>query len=214
MRPRMLQPRHCLDNEGRQCRPSRRAYIKRERIRRDLQATERSESTVKNGHRKNFEKSKFIAGLNRPALVDVLNADFSLPVKRREKFYEAPERHIISDFQRNPRTYRGYNKPGIYSSNDLCMVRSKKFNHCFNKTMKIFGISPKDRHWVALIRCIVCSGYTRKDFRSIMRIRDLKFRGKLRAYRGAVTSFIAHLPSEHVARALPMTLERSRMGNW
>lgn len=167
------------------------------------------------------KKARKRAGLQwkRPArgvrcIADTLEADLTIPVKH-QRFYDSSENARVGRIARLPLQYtRGYFKIGIYSANTLTYVRSRKFASCTNKMAKFFGIDPKkSKHWAALLRCLVCSGMNPEDFRSVMRIRDLHQRGKFRAFRGAVTSFIAHLPPSHVRRALPRsTREREEWG--
>jgi len=138
------------------------------------------------------------------SIAESLDRDLRLPVRNPNRYYSANERAVVVDIGRLPVSYTGFCKPGIYSSNELCHVRTKKRDAAFNKTAKVFGVNPtKDRHWSALLRCIICTGYNRADFRSIMRIMDLRTRGCYRAYKKAITSFIACLPRKHMVRALP-----------
>lgn len=146
------------------------------------------------------------------ALVDTLNRDLTVPV-RHVRFYDACENTRISVPQRLPLSYKGYFKLGIYSANELTYVRSRKQRSCNNKLAKIFGIDPKkDKRWAALLRCVACCGLTKQDFRSVMRIRDLKVRGKWRSYKKAITGFIAKLPARHRERALPLAKRNKRVG--
>jgi len=138
----------------------------------------------------------------RICAADQLNRDLTICC-RGERFFEATENRRISRLARLPTSYKGFQKIGIYSSNMLCAVRTRFIDRGVNKASRFFGIDPKkDSHWAALLRCIVCTGLNPADFRSVMRIRDLKIRSKIRAYRKAVTGFIARLPGVHVARAL------------
>lgn len=138
----------------------------------------------------------------RICAADQLNHDLTICCKG-ERFFEATENRRISRLVRLPANYKGFQKIGIYSSNMLCAVRTRFIGRAINKASRFFGIDPKeDSSWAALLRCIVCCGMNPADFRSVMRIRDLKIRRRFSAYRKAVTGFIAHLPGVHVARAL------------
>lgn len=138
----------------------------------------------------------------RICAADQMNRDLTICCKG-ERFFDATENRRISPLARLPTSYKGFQKIGIYSSNTLCAVRTRFIDRAINKATRFFGIDPKeDSHWAALLRCIVCSGLNAADFRSVMRIRDLKIRRKYRSYRKAVTGFIARLPGVHVARAL------------
>lgn len=144
-------------------------------------------------------------------LADRLKPDLTIDVKST-RFYDSFENKRVDCISRLPLNYtRGYFKLGIYSDVSLTYVRSTKMAPCINKMSRFFGINPKkDRHWVALIRCLVCTGMNPGDLRSVMRIRDLKVRGKVRKYHAAISSFIARLPSVHRTRALTV----STRGGW
>jgi len=146
-------------------------------------------------------------------LADCVRNDLTIDV-RHQRFFDSSENTRVGRIARLPLQYtRGYFKIGIYSANTLTYVRSRKMSSCTNKMAKFFGIDPKkDRHWAALLRCLVCTGMNPSDFRSVMRIRDLRVRGKYRTYRHALTSFIAQLPTAHVRRALPESCEG--LGRW
>lgn len=145
---------------------------------------------------------------HQQCVADMLSCDLTVPVKS-VRFYDANENVRVALPQRLPLGYKGYFRLGIYSANTLTYVRSRRQGACNNKHARFFGIDPKkDKHWAALLRCITCCGLNERDFRSVMRIRDLKVRGKTRAYKRAISRWIAKLPAQHARRAL--TEQRSR----
>jgi len=190
----------CLFNKTPSTRRSRRKgrRLSNRRYRRVLKKTQQKELPAK--------PWQVVKG-RRICAADQINRDLTICCKG-ERFYDSSQNRQIANLCRLPTTYKGYQKLGIYSSNTLCTVRSRFIGRCFNKASRFFGINPKkDRHWAALLRAVVCCGLNATDFRSLMRIRDLKIRGRKTTYRKAVTGFIARLPKVHVKRALNLSFE-------
>lgn len=138
---------------------------------------------------------------------DQLNRDLTIECKG-QRFYDSSQNCRVGPLARLPTSYKGFQKLGIYSSNKLCAVRSRFIGRCTNKSARFFGIDPKkDRHWAAMLRVIACCGVNAADFKSLMRIKDLKVRGIRSAYIRAISGFIGRCPMVHVKRALDYSFE-------
>lgn len=181
-----------IREERRKRRRGRRQIIRRKN--RALKKARKSEQEYKPVH------------LRRCSPADCVGRDMTIHCKG-QRFFESSEKPRVGPLARLPTSYKGFQKIGIYSSNMLCAVRTRFIGRATNKSAKFFGIDPKkDRRWAALLRAIACSGLNAADFRSVMRIRDLKIRGKWTAYCKGITGFIHRLPRAHVNRALYVDL--------
>jgi len=93
------------------------------------------------------------------------------------------------------------NKPSVFAqfgfynkSRKLQMRDTPSFYSAFNKCRKLFGTITKEKAFRFLCKVIVVSGITYKDFKSIMKIRDLWYCGKQDAYRKSVRNFTHRFP--------------------
>jgi len=145
--------------------------------------------------------SKITAMFKSPSLVDQLRKDFTVPVKQ-VRYYPAMESREVYPIERvnfvnkMPNHPAVYVKYGIYSGNELCQKLVPNRDSAYNKAVKIFGKISKERHFSFILQCIILSGMSRKDFKSLMRIRDLYVRGLYHEYKKNAIKFAFSLPCE------------------
>lgn len=138
-----------------------------------------------------------ILGRSRPALADLVSRNMRIPVRFPNRFYEADNTPRVFPLSRIPKEdYQSYYmKIGIYSSNELTWVRCSTRMSAYNKAYKFFGKNvAKTKVWRCLLHTIITTGMTRRDFKSLVRLRDLYIRGLYREFRRRCANFIFSLP--------------------
>lgn len=140
--------------------------------------------------RKAARKSPF-----KRSLVDFIDRDLTIPVKLPERKNMA--RNGSYELQRQPKHLYGRvaTKPLVGLNGQISVTYSGNFKSSLNKLRRWFGSISRERTFNFVLKCMVFLGYTKRDFRNLMRIRDLSIRGRDREYKSAVQKLANSLPS-------------------
>jgi len=129
------------------------------------------------------------SGLSFVDHLQIEGGQIKTPVKPGSvRFYDL-DREILPLETQKPAPGRFY-QLGIYSSNELCQVQTNNGRAAVNKSARMFGKISKQKHFRFVLRCMAVSGITLKQFRSLMRIRDIYVRGYYRPYKKHIQMFL------------------------
>jgi len=133
-------------------------------------------------------------GLQALSIVDhiekVDDGTFRLPV-RGERFFDCVP---VESLERKTFESNTYYKIGIYTGNEVSLVKTDNPNAALNKWANWFGSISRNRHFRFALRCLVVAGCSRRQLISIMRIRDLKMRGNYLSFKKNIIKYSFSFP--------------------
>lgn len=118
----------------------------------------------------------------------------TLPVKREGfKMYDCDVVHALGRKSAKKDTYW---KMGIYSGNELCLRTVSDPIPALNKASRVFGNISRNKHFRFALRCITVCGVSPRQFKSLVRIRDLYTRGLRRQFKKHILNYVFCFPAE------------------